>query len=70
MGSYTFEASEAGTISSRFVIAIGNAEPSAIDETEMGVPQRIDGMFNLEGQRIGQPSRGLYIKNGRIVYNK
>ena len=70
MGSYTFEASEAGTISSRFVIAIGNAEPSAIDETEMGMPQRIDGMFNLAGQRISQPNHGLFIKNGRVVFNK
>lgn len=59
-----------GAFASRFVIAIGNAEPTAIDEAEVAVPQRIDGMFNLAGQRIGQPRKGLYVKDGRIVFNK
>ena len=65
---YTFEVSEAGTIGSRFVIAIGNAEPTAIEEAELAVPQRIDGVFNLAGQQLGNSrQRGIVIKNGKKV---
>ena len=67
VGSYTFEATAAGTISSRFVIAFGNAEPSAVDETEIAVPQRVDGFFNLGGMRVAEPQRGIYINNGRKI---
>ena len=64
-GSYTFTAN-AGTNNSRFVLRVGdtivtevkslNAEHSTINE-----------YYNLNGQRIAAPQKGLYIVNGKKV---
>ena len=64
---YTFEVAEATTLSSRFLIAIGNADPTAITDIDEAKPQRMDGLFNLAGQRISAPQRGIYINNGKKV---
>ena len=52
------------------VIALGNADPTAITDVEAATPMRPEGLFNLGGQRISQPRRGLNIENGRIVFRK
>ena len=52
---YTFTVTNPATLSSRFVIAIGDADPTAITETEATLPQRMEGIFNLSGQRVSQP---------------
>ena len=67
---YTFTVTNPATLSSRFVIAIGDADPTAITETEATLPQRMEGIFNLSGQRVSQPRQGLIIKDGRIMFNK
>ena len=64
---YTFEVAEPTTLSSRFLIAIGNADPTAITDIDEAQPQRMDGLFNLAGQRISAPQRGIYINNGKKV---
>jgi hypothetical protein len=66
--AYTFTIDNPATLSSRFVIAIGDADPTAITETEAALPQRMEGIFNLAGQRISQPRHGLYVKDGRILF--
>jgi hypothetical protein len=63
---YTFTA-EAGTHSSRFIIAIGDADPTAITDVETATPMRPEGLFNLSGQRISQPRKGIVIVGGRKV---
>ncbi len=68
-GDFTFTAA-AGTYPDRFVIAIGNADPTAITDVEAATPMRPESLFNLGGQRISQPRRGLNIENGRIVFRK
>lgn len=68
-GDFTFTAA-AGTYADRFVIALGNADPTAITDVETATPMRPESLFNLGGQRISQPRRGLNIENGRIVFRK
>jgi hypothetical protein len=67
--AYTFTAT-AGTYADRFVIAIGDADPTAVTDVEAAAPVRPEALFNLGGQRISQPQRGLNIENGRIVFRK
>ena len=66
---YTFTADEAGTIGNRFVIAFGDAEPTAISDTETATPMSMGAMFDLGGRRIasGSSPNGIFIKNGRKV---
>ena len=62
---YAFEVTEPCTLSSRFVIAIGDADPTAITDVEVARPLPADALFNLAGQRINTPQRGIYINNGK-----
>lgn len=64
---YTFTVSEPTTLTNRFVIELGNADPTAIDNVETAQPMRASGLFNLSGQPVNMPQRGIYIENGRIV---
>ena len=66
---FTFTAA-AGIYADRFVIALGDADPTAITDVEAATPMRPEGLFNLGGQRISEPRRGLNIENGRIVFRK
>ena len=68
--AYTFTISEPTTLTQRFVIAISDAEPTAIEDCVTAVPKPMEGIFNLSGQRISEPRKGLYISNGRIVMKK
>ncbi len=66
-GLYTFTVAEAGTLSQRFVIAIGDADPTAVSDVSAAFPLRSDGLFNLAGMRTNNPQRGLFIENGKKV---
>ena len=65
--SYTFTVAEPGTLSDRFVIAIGNADPTAIIGVQTALPLRSDGIFNLSGLRVSNPKHGVYIENGKKI---
>jgi hypothetical protein len=41
--------------------------PSAIDATTVSARQPEDTWYNLHGQRVAMPRRGLYIRNGRKI---
>ena len=69
--SYTFTA-DAGSHPSRFVIAIGDADPTAISETEIAVPLNMDGLYDLGGRKAGNSNshKRLFIENGRKFISK
>lgn len=62
---YTFTVSNPATLSTRFIIAIGNAEATAVTEVETAQPMRSDAIFNLSGHRLSEPQRGINIVNGK-----
>lgn len=68
---YTFE-SEAGTYTDRFVVRLGAGETTGIiTMTRDGVQSAGDkAVFNLGGQRVMNPVKGLYIKNGKKIVVK
>ena len=49
---------------------IMGGETTGIDRMENGELRIGNGVFNLAGQRVAQPSKGLYIMNGRKVVIK
>ena len=63
--SYTFTAS-AGTNESRFVLRVGGTEVTGVDGVAMQ-SQQTGQAYNLQGQRVSQPQKGLYIVNGKKV---
>ena len=65
--SYTFSVGEAGTSTSRFIIALGGADPTAITDVEEVLPLRSEGLYNLAGMRVSTPQKGIFIENGRKV---
>ena len=67
VADYTFHA-PAGTVADRFVITLGDAQPTAIETAEAATPMRAEGLFNLGGLRLSQPAgRGIYIENGKKI---
>lgn len=67
---YTFTATDAGILNNRFTIAIGDAEPTAITDMETAQPLPADAFFNLSGQRISQPQKGIIIHGGKKTIKK
>ena len=67
-GSYTFTAS-AGTNNSRFVLRVGGVVVTEINEkvTVNSEEFATAPCYNLNGQRIAEPQKGLYIVNGKKV---
>lgn len=61
---YVFTAN-AGTNTARFVLAFGNAEPSAIETVAASQQQTTPQFYNLQGLPVNTPSRGVYIQGGR-----
>ena len=53
---------------SRLSIVFGD-EATGIEKVN-GSQLTVDGYYNLNGQRVAQPSKGLYIKNGKKVIMK
>ena len=58
----------AGEYGSRLSIVFGG-EASGINETTMGI-SNTDNCFDLQGRRVAQPTKGLYIVNGKKVIMK
>ena len=44
--------------------------PSAIVPVQAGRQQSADGCFNLMGQKVEAPARGLFIINGKLVIKR
>lgn len=68
--SYTFTAT-AGTCNTRFVLAFGDADPTSINLLEDTTTRPINGqIYNLQGQPVGVPQKGVYIQGGKKVVIK
>ena len=65
VGLYTFTAS-AGSHPQRFVIALGDAEPTGVSLTQNS-ELRTQNCFNLLGQPVTTPAKGVYIRDGRKI---
>ena len=71
MGDYTFAVKLTGqngnVVEELFTVHVG--EPSGITtfsaEQKMSSPRGDDACYNLQGQRIGQPRSGIYLRNGK-----
>lgn len=64
---YSFEA-EAGTFDDRFVVRLGNGDVTGINT--IGISEGTSKIYNLNGIRVEQPTKGLYINNGKKVVVK
>jgi len=62
---YAFSA-DAGTWESRFVLRVGGVVVTGIDGAATR-SQQSEPCYNLQGQRIAEPQKGLYIVNGKKV---
>ncbi|MBR4898598.1 MAG: leucine-rich repeat domain-containing protein [Prevotella sp.] len=62
---YTFS-SNAGTFDSRFMLRIGNGETTGIDEI-VNSKSSNSKWFDLQGRRVNNTQKGIYIKDGRKV---
>lgn len=62
--SYTFTA-HSGTNEGRFVLRVGDAVATGIQAAAS--QQQTEQVYNLQGQRIDAPRKGLYIVNGKKV---
>lgn len=65
---YTFTA-EQGLILGRFAIRIGEGDVTGIRTINNG-QSTIDNYYNLNGIRVEEPSKGIYIQNGKKVVVK
>jgi hypothetical protein len=64
---YTFD-SETGTFDNRFVVRLGNGDVTGIKTK--GISEGTSKIYNLNGIRVEQPTKGLYINNGKKVVVK
>lgn len=67
-GTYTFTVTEPGTLNNRFVLQLGDgitAVPSVPSVATQS--QQTDQLYDLQGRRVITPTKGLYIKNGKII---
>lgn len=65
------ETSAAGTSSARMSISFeDDSETTGISQIENGRLNTENSIYNLNGQRVAKPSRGLYIVNGKKVIKK
>ena len=55
---------------SRISIVFADEEATGIADVRGKAEVAREGLFNLSGQRVSQPSKGLYIKNGKKVIMK
>jgi hypothetical protein len=66
--NYTFSADK-GTIEGRFVIRLGDGDVTGIKTIDKS-QSTIDNYYNLNGVRVEEPNKGIYIKNGKKVVVK
>lgn len=71
--SYTFDA-EAGESYTRFLLSLNDSSIAtglqSLDKVESAVDRGAGRVFNLAGQRIVNPQKGVYIMNGKKVVVK
>ena len=65
-----FAASLAPEASSRMVMVFGEETTGISDTTRLNNKEKITNIYNLSGQRVAQPTKGLYIVNGKKVIIK
>lgn len=65
---YTFYAN-AGTIDNRFVLYLSDAA-TGITEAATRLQQREQPVYDLQGRRVSQPQKGIYIKDNKKVIIK
>ena len=65
---YTFYAN-AGTIDNRFVLYLGDAA-TVITEAATRLQQREQPVYDLQGRRVANPTKGIYIKDNKKVIIK
>ena len=56
--------------SSRMVMVFGEETTGISDTTRLNNKEEITNIYNLSGQRVAQPTKGLYIVNGKKVIIK
>ena len=61
--TYTFQATK-GIIEGRFAVRFGNGEVTGIKAIASDSKDS-DNWYNLKGQRVNAPTKGLYIQNGK-----
>ena len=66
---YTFH-SEAGTFENRFTIVMDNGIATGIQTATAKMSDADAPVFDLQGRRISQPQKGVYLKNGKKVIVK
>jgi hypothetical protein len=66
---YTFN-SEAGTFESRFAIVLGSGSVTGIKTLPTTDADSNASIYDLQGRRISQPQKGVYLKNGKKVVIK
>jgi len=52
------------------IVALENGDPSGIEAIKNGEQEDNSPVYNLNGQRVDTPAKGIYIKNGRKVLVK
>ena len=52
------------------IVALENGDPSGIEAIKNGEQEDNSPVYNLNGQRVDTPTKGIYIKNGRKVLVK
>ena len=66
---YTF-ASEAGVFDSRFSISLGSGETTGISETDVTQPKSEYNVFDLQGRRVSNAKKGIYLIDGKKTVMK
>ena len=61
---YSFH-SASGTFDGRFTIRLGNGDVTGITENKDAKLWIEESVYDLQGRRINEPQKGLYIKNGK-----
>ena len=68
---YTFQSNVTGGVnSSRFVLTFKVVGMTGIADVKDKMEEVGGEYFNLAGQRVAQPAKGLYIQNGKKVVRK
>ncbi len=67
-GGYTFQA-EAGTFDGRFLVRLVSSDLTGIS-TVSNDQQKGEDYYDLQGRKIDQPAKGVYINNGKKVVVK
>lgn len=67
--AYLEIAAETAEAGARPFLAIGGEEATGINAVEQAVKQGVQ-VFDLQGRRVSQPTKGLYIVNGQKVVVK